>query len=63
MNGTVTMSREWHDEQIHLTPEQWNKHWRNFHARQHLEGRLIALGRTDIIEDAEKYAEERTNND
>lgn len=47
------------DERVSIPETAWNGHWRNFHKVNHMEQRLIALGRSDIIEDAEEYADER----
>lgn len=44
---------------IRLPRTTWNTHWINHHKLRYIEDRLVALGRADIIEDAEKYAEER----
>lgn len=56
MSDTVTINRPC------LSTEALDDHWRDYHRMKHMERRLIALGRTDIIEDAEKYADERMKN-
>lgn len=46
-------------EIVRTSPEGFASGWQSHHEARYMKRRLIALGRTDIVEDAEKYAEER----
>lgn len=42
-----------------LSQEALDRHWRDYHRMKHMERRLVAMGRADIVDDADKYADER----
>lgn len=39
----------------------WEQHWFHYHTLKHIERRLMAIGREDIIQEAEEHARDRQN--
>jgi hypothetical protein len=59
MSDTVAVTRAWFDDTIHTPVETHDTHWRHYHRMKHMERRLVAIGRADIVEEADRYADER----